>query len=253
MVGRIITRLGPALALAAVASAAAAGGAGYGGVRMPAGGGMRFGAPSFHGVQGAVSRWTARGLPPISGVIHERPGARSFVSGYRHTDTAGRRGGFAGGARYGHTATAWRRAGRFAYGTRGFLGYGAGGFAGYGAGLYGYGYGYGGGVGAPGAGAYAAGSADPGSYGSVTTQASPYGGAYASEVPLAATFAEPPLAPSPGAPFDPRDAYAYAASADSGPGPRIIQVGRRERSDCRCGAGERAEPVVYRYGVGTAY
>ena len=63
-------------------------------MRLPAGGGMRFGASPVHGIQGAAgARWTARGLPPISGVIHERPGARSFVSGYGHTNTAARFGG----------------------------------------------------------------------------------------------------------------------------------------------------------------
>lgn len=251
MDGRITSRLGPVLALVAVAvaSSAAAGGMGHGGVRLSMGGGLRVGAPAFHGVQGgAAPRWSARGVPPLAGIIHERPGMRSYVSGFGHTNTAARWAGSAGAFRYGHTATAlpaWRRGNRFAYGARGLYGYGVGGLLGYGVGGYaGYGVGYGG-YGAAGTGS------GPGSYGTVATQASPYGGPYVSEVPLAASFAEPPLAPSPGAPYDPSDAYAYAASADSGPGPRIIPVARRARGGCDCGG--HVEPVVYRYGVGTAY
>ena len=310
MVGRIITRLGPAMALIAVAAASPAaaggrgGGMGHGAVMMPAGG-MHGGMAAFHGFRAGPSpRWGSRGLPPLSGVIHERPGMRSYMSGFGHTDTAARFGGFGG---YGHTATALPRAGaggrrfegyghtatalpalragarfgmdgrgfrrfaagtggvaarlgrdRFAFVRRGYGGYGVGGYGGYGVGGYGAG-GYGfddasaaagsaGAVGLPGA-------YDAGVYGgaAVGTQAGTYGGPYLSEVPLAARFAEAPLAPSPGSAYSPDDAYAYAASADAGPGPRIVSVGRRDRGNCRCGSGAHVEPIVYRYGVGTAY
>lgn len=287
MVGRTFTRLGPVAALIAVAAAtsAAAGGMGRGAVMMPAGG-LHAGGAAFHGFRaGPAMRWTNRGLPPVAGIIHERPGLRSYVSGYGHTATALP---MAGGARtrfgaygygYGHTGTALRAVrgglrfgaedrgvrrfaaarlgrGRFAYGARGFGGYGVGGYGGYGVGGYG-GYGVGGyGFGDSGGSAGSAavpGADDAGVYGSAAlgTQAGTYGGPYISEAPLAARFAEAPLAPSPGSAYSPDDAYAYAASADAGPGPRIVPVGRRDRGDCRCGA--RVEPIVYRYGVGTAY
>lgn len=321
MLGRIVTRPGPALALVAVmaASPSAAGGMGRGAVMLPAGG-MHGGAVPFHGMQaGSSPRWGGRGLPPLSGIIHERPGMRSYVSGVGHTGTESRFGGSGGWGSYGHTATALPMAGagrmrfggyghtatalpafqgggrlageargfrrfaggtggiaarfgrgRLAYGARGYRGYGVGGYGGYGVGAYG-GYGVGGyggsgtaagsgdgGYGAAGAdgypgGAGVPGAADPGIYGGAAIGTAPgtYGGPYISETPLAARFAEAPLAPSPGSAYSPDDAYAYAASADSGPGPRIVTVGRGARPDCRCGV--RVAPVVYRYGVGTAY
>lgn len=314
MVGRIITRLGPAMALIAVAAAsnATAGGMGHGAVMMASGGlhggGMRGGAMPFRGSAGFSPRWTGRGLPPVSGIIHERAGTRSYVSGFGHTATGLRYAGAGGASFYGHTATALPRAGdgrlrfggyghtatalpalggrsrfgvegarfgrvaggigprlgrrgRLAYGARGYGGYGVGGYGGYGVGGYG-GYGVGGysGYGADaGDGGYAGTGAVPGAYDAgiygapaVGTQAGTYGGPYISETPLPARFAEAPLAPSPGAPYSPEDAYAYAASADSGPAPRIVTVGRRGPADCRCG-GSHVEPMVYRYGVGTAY
>lgn len=327
MVPTVFKRLGAATALATALLACPvtpwAGGAGHGGmVFRPGGGapGWHGGGPAFNRPAGAQGpRFGMRGLPPVSGIIHERPGMRPYVSGYGHTNTAsgfpgyarlalGGAGRVAGGsmgprpAGYGHTATGLRTFGQarpgFAAGIRHVdsglpVVYGAGrarfaapGFArfdrgrafrdrvrfagvrgGFGYGIGGAGFGYGG---YGGYGSYA----DGGSYGSISTsgaaagtygtagtyggqaidtQASGYGGAYISETPLAATFAEPPLAPSPGAGYSPGDRYAYAASADVPYAARIVSVNRAARRDCDCGPRERAEPVVYRYGVGTAY
>lgn len=238
------------------------GGGGRGGVHGPAGGGLRFGA--------------YRGLPPMSGVIHERAGMRPYLSAYGHTATEQRPTGFAraGFGVYGHVGTAlpsyafarpgygFRREARFDRGlgyrerlrsdasrTR-FVG-GLGG--GYGDGFGGYGDDR---LAGPSGGVYTSGAngAD-GTYGGVATAAGPgtYDGGYASEAPLAARFAEPPLAPSPGAPYDPADRYAYAAAADVGPGPRVISLGHAARPGCRCGPHARVAPMIYRYGVGTAY
>ncbi len=216
-------------------------------------------------------------------------------SGHGHTTTglpswhAGRYG--VGG--FGHTTTAsglgydrpgqYGRGGGRAFGNRGFregLRFGGarrrillgfdGGYGGYGGGYGGYG----------GAGIYGGSGIDDGagSYGGSGTYGSPglygtggtYGGAgtaagdrglwqtdvgYASEAPLAARFAEPPLAPSPFAPPGDGDHYAYAASEDVGygSGPRIITVGHPSRPECGCAPRIRTTPVVYRYGVGTAY
>ena len=224
------------------------------------------------------------GLPPVAGVIHERPGARFSFSAYGHTSTAapfggfGRNGGPAYGrpgtalpgvavrpyaAGYGHLGTAFRRLGagaagegrrRFAEGRR-FGGFGDS-------------YGFGGGFyGAPGI------DGDAGVYGGEGTygQTGTYGGegtdggttatqsvygtgdgeAYRSETPLAARFAEPPLGPSPYAGYSPGDRYAYAASEDVRPSPRVVNPYRAARSGCACGS--HGGPVFYRYGVGTAY
>lgn len=183
-----------------------------------------------------------------------------------------------GAALYGHVNTglrygAARRFGGFGEGRRRFAaGRGfVGGFGGFGGG-YGLGYGAYGGYGAPGTygdagtyggqGTYGQGGTygqagtygGQGTYGSTATQ-SLYGNgggvSYRSETPLAARFAEPPLGPSPYAPYSPDDRYAYAASADVGPGPRIVNAYRGGAAGCICGP--RREPVVYRYGVGTAY
>ncbi len=215
------------------------------------------------------------------------------VTGYGHVNTGlppRRAGRFAFGG-YGHTTTAfglghgrpgfYGRGGARAFGNRHYgslrvggarrrilLGFG-GGFGGFGGGYGGYG---GAGVYGDGdiyGGADAAGG--PGSYGT----SGPYGSdraydggsdagvgdsgqtgvGYASEAPLPARFAEPPLAPSPFAPPGYADRYAYAASEDVGygSGPRIITVGHPARPDCACAPRVRATPVVYRYGIGTAY
>ncbi len=299
MDARIITRLGPAAVFAVAALAcptmpsAWAGGAGHGGGMMHGGGPvgvMRFHPPAG----GAGPRFGMHGLPPVSGVIHERPGARPYLTGYGHTNTATRfapytraaLGGFGhtateaprfgsmrpGIVSYGHAATAvrfrdlgrrgpvygrgpaFRERFRFA-GSRGRFGYGLGG------GLGGYDA-FGGDI--VGAGSERTGwtagssgtawtSASGGTYGGTPGDAEGYGSgrSYLSETPLAARFAEPPLAPAPGAEFDAGDRYAYAASADAGPGPRIIAVHGFARSGCTCAP--RVAPLVYRYGVGTAY
>lgn len=236
------------------------GGGGRSGFHGPAGGGPRFG---FY-----------RGLPPVSGVIHERAGMRPYLSAYGHTATERHPAGFgrAGFGSYGHVRTAvpsyafarpgygWRREARFDRGLafrerlrsyphrERFVGGGGGGyrdggdggdrFADASGGIYT---------------SRANGAGGP--YGGTATEAGaiPYDGGYASEAPLAARFAEPPLAPSPGSPYDPADHYAYAAAADVGPGPRIIPLGHAARPGCSCGPHARVAPMIYRYGVGTAY
>lgn len=263
-----------------------AGGGGHGGGAFRPMGGVRggFGGhPGFGGGfrAGGVLFGGGRGLPPVSGVIHEGAGGRPYFSAYGHTNTGARLGGFArggvpvfgrglapltvgGAGSYGHVRTGLR------YGAvRRFEGVGAGrrrfaagrGFVGgFGGGL---GYGGYGGYGAPGT------YGDAGVYGGQGTygQAGTYGGqgtygtqslygngggvAYRSETPLAARFAEPPLGPSPYAPYSPDDRYAYAASADVGPGLRVVNAYRDAAAGCACGV--RREPVVYRYGIGTAY
>lgn len=285
------------------------GGAGHGGpIFRPA---TRFHAFGGFGLGGGGR---VRGLPPISGIIHERGGPRPYASAYGHADTGLRFGGLGrgGGPLYGHTGTALR-AGSFGgrYGERGGEGlYGhtatalpAGGYPRPYAGRYGhlgtslryggadrgpyrrfgafgegrrrlaggrfaggfgggFGDGYGAGLyGAPGiygdAGVYGGQGAygQAGTYGGAGTYAtqSAYGNgggaSYASERPLAARFAEPPLAPSPYAPYSPGDRYAYAASEDVGSGPRVLRV--HPGSGCGCEAGDG--PTFYRYGVGTAY
>ncbi len=259
---------------------ALAGGGGHGGGAVFRAAGARGVHGGWGGGMGSVGR---RGMPPVSGVIHERSGMRPYFSAYGHTDTAARFGGFALGGvpGYGHTATAlphggdfrssgWGHVGtalrygagrRFGEGRRrsaerGFVGGAYGGFGGsdglgegtYGApGLYGDGGVYGG------QGTYG----QPGTYGGAGSYATqdvygPGGGAtYRSETPLAARFAEPPLGPSPYAPYSPNDRYAYAASEDVGLVPRVVNPYRGARWDCRCGG--RGEPVIYRYGIGTAY
>lgn len=269
-------------------SAIAGGWGGHGavfhpGVALHGGGGFRGGGGSRGGAAGFAG---ARRLPPLSGVIHERIGARPYFTAYGHTNTAAPRIGFgrpfgstgpAGGygrpygAAYGHLGTVFRPG---VYGGRGFIGRGGfrggrrfdearrrfgagrlvygGGFGGYGGGFGGYGYGDAGGYG--GGGTYGT----QGSYGTYGTQ-SGFGDAgvgqgfsYASETPLAARFAEPPLAPSPYGADDGANGYAYAASEDVGPGPHIITV-RHRSADCDCAPRAHAAPTVYRYGVGTAY
>ena len=104
--------------------------------------------------------------------------------------------------------------------------------------------------------------ADAGSYGSAGIYPAPgvyeneLNGSrysYRSETPLAARYAEAPLAPSPYSGFDAPNGYADAASRDVGPGfgPRIIHVS--DGSGCTCERSARTTPMVYRYGVGTAY
>jgi hypothetical protein len=72
-----------------------------------------------------------------------------------------------------------------------------------------------------------------------------------------ATYAEPPLAPSPYGGYG--NDYAYAAAQDVGygaaPGVIVINnnIGSVGRPACSCGPAVRPSPVVYRYGVGTAY
>ena len=105
--------------------------------------------------------------------------------------------------------------------------------------------------------------ADSGTYGSAGPYPAPgvyeseLGGSgyrYRSETPLAARYAEAPLAPSPYGGFDAGNSYADAASRDVGPGsgPRIIHVSEGT-SSCTCDRSARTTPLVYRYGVGTAY
>ena len=105
--------------------------------------------------------------------------------------------------------------------------------------------------------------ASAGTYGSAGTYPAPgvyeseldgQGYGYRSETPLAARYAEAPLAPSPYGGFDAGNSYADAASRDVGPGsgPRIIHVSAGT-SSCTCDRSARTTPVVYRYGVGTAY
>jgi len=211
-------------------------------------------------------------------------------SGYGHTNTSllrSRAVRFRFGA-YGHTATAFRpgydrpgpygRGGARAFGNRGhggrlrfggerrriLLGYG-GGYGGFGGGYGGRYDGYGD------AGVYDVGGTygNGGTYGGSGTYGSPglygnggtYGGSgqasvhYASETPLASRFAEPPLAPSPFASPGDGDRYTDAASEDVGyaSGPRVIIVGHPPHPDCACAPRIRPAPVVYRYGVGTAY
>ena len=308
MAATAFNRLGPAAAFVAASlacpavPAAWAGGAGHGGVVMRVGGGM----PGWHGggvrpLIGGAARPGPRGLPPVSGIIHERPGMRPYLSSYGHTNTAARFGRVAAGG-YGHVATGigWARGGYGAGGVdrRGFAqgGYGhtatglrgfapagpglarfgrnrtlperfrlaraggrfVGGFGGAGLG-YGYAGGYGGAEagGSYGGGGYGGGASygAEGTYGgsSTDTQVGSYGGTYRSETPLAASFAEPPLAPSPGSGYDTANRYAYAASNDVPYAARIVSVNRAARRDCECGPRTHADPIIYRYGVGTAY
>ena len=117
---------------------------------------------------------------------------------------------------------------------------------GYGGGIpYGVAGGYGGGASYGGEETYAGSS--------TATQVGSYGGTYRSETPLAATFAEPPLAPSPGSGYDTSNRYAYAASDDVPYAARIVSVNRAARRNCDCEPRTHADPMIYRYGVGTAY
>ncbi len=141
------------------------------------------------------------------------------------------------------------------------LGYGGYGGSGYDSGDY-----DGGDVGSyPAAGTYGSSgsSADAGTYGSAGPYPAPgvyeselsgSGYRYRSETPLAARYAEAPLAPSPYGGFDAGNSYADAASRDVAPGsgPRIIHVSEGTGS-CTCDRSARTTPLVYRYGVGTAY
>lgn len=182
----------------------------------------------------------------------------------------GRRDGIYG-ARYGHTNTGLLarpgrlagygdvargpvyadrlRWGRLGYGRRHLLGYafapqGAYGEHRSGQGIVGsnpYGYGYGGSV-----------SAGPG-----------YDAASAyrfSEPSLAATYAEPPLGPSPYGDteelsFEDRES-GYGPSERYGSGPRIISVRGEDgiqKQFCSCRRDSVQRPVVYRFGVGSYY
>ncbi len=267
-----------------------AGHSGPGGFRGPVGGGPRVGScralPPLSGVihervgmRPYLSAYghTATAVPFAAdrrraGIFPFGAGGSGWqAGGYGHTATEPRPTGFAR-AGFGHVGTAvpryalthpgsggrggarfdrglaFRERLRFDASRRGF----AGGFGGgYGDGIGGYGGG--GDVAAPG-GTYGSGvDGAAGPYGGTATAAGAYGGDYASEAPLAARFAEPPLAPSPGAPYDPADRYAYAAAADVGPGPRVISVRPADRAGCGCGPRARSTPMIYRYGVGTAY
>ena len=85
------------------------------------------------------------------------------------------------------------------------------------------------------------------------------GGGYA-EPPLAATYAEPPLGPSPyggydGLSFEGPDA-GYGRAAGFGGGPHIISVRAGDRLQprpCSCRHESDQGPVVYRFGVGSYY
>ncbi len=145
-----------------------------------------------------------------------------------------------------------RRGGGFAYGPNGYGGYGG---SAYDSGTYDSGD-----IGSyPAAGTYGS----TGSYPSAGTYPAPgvyeselngSGYSYRSETPLSARYAEAPLAPSPYSGFDAGNNYADAASRDVGPGagPRIIRVSGGT-SRCTCDRSARTSPIVYRYGVGTAY
>lgn len=230
------------------------------------------------------------GLPPFAGVIHERPGARPYYTAYGHTETgAAPRPRGVPFARpfapptglYGHLGTGYRpfagelpgrhappdvvRYGRYARpaeARRRFVVVRGGGYGGVMGGAAepapSGGYGSPGTYGAPGTygspGTYGA----PGTYGHPGTEygrgsgAPGFGFAYRSETPLAARFAEPPLAPSPYAPPDSGDTYAYAAAEDVGPGPRVIRYGNACRPGCAC-APRAARPAILPNGIGTAY
>ena len=152
-----------------------------------------------------------------------------------------------------------RRARGLAYGGYGGSGYGSGDYDGGDLGSYPAAGTYGSPGGYGGSGSYA----DAGTYGSSGTYPAPgvyeseLGGSgyrYRSETPLAARYAETPLAPSPYGGFDAGNSYADAASRDVGPGsgPRIIHVSGAT-STCTCDRSAPTTPLVYRYGVGTAY
>lgn len=300
--------LAAAVAVAVVGSTSAwAGGwGGHGAVFRPGGAfhggpGARGGVPAGGGFRGAPRAFAGmRGVPPVSGVIHERIGARPYFTTYGHTNTASPRVGFGGpfgegrgragfapaaggygrpyGSAYGHLGTVFRPGvfrGRGFAGRNGFRGglrfdearrrfgggrlvYG-GAFGDYGGGFGGYGgYGDAGGYGEGGTYGGQGTYGTQGSYGTYGTQSRSgeagvgQGYGYASETPLASRFAEPPLAPSPYGATDDANGYAYAASGDAGPGPRIITV-RHRSADCDCASHAHAAPVIYRYGVGTAY
>jgi len=249
--------------------------------------------PVFH--SGGGFRGGVRGSPPASGVIQRfgpRPSSSAYghtntamrggiyrvrqVSGYGHATTGLQpwhptRYGFGG---YGHTRTALglgydrqggggaRAFGNRLYGGRLRLSRARRRFLlGFGGGYGGFGGGYGGydGAGTDG-GSWTYGTSGPYGSGRAYTDAGVGGSgqtgvSYVSETPLAARFAEPPLAPSPFAPPGDGDRYADAASEDVGYGlgPRVIIVGHPPRPDCACASRIRPAPVVYRYGVGTAY
>ncbi len=159
-----------------------------------------------------------------------------------------------------------RRSGGLAAGRYGY------GYGGYGSGQYDAGTYDSGDIGTyPAAGTYGSVGTAPsvgtyagaGTYGSAGTYPAPgvyeselngSGYSYRSETPLSSRYAEAPLAPSPYRGFDAGNSYADAASRDVGPGsgPRIIRVSQ-ETSSCTCDRSARTTPMVYRYGVGTAY
>ena len=221
------------------------------------------------GLGGGAWRGGMRPMPPVAGVIHERPGARPFYSAFGHVDTGYRGGGWAlrpgaGGFRpdrYGHVGTGFPRYGRERFAARrdrerladgrrvGIYRFGRG-YSGYGGSLGGSGGTYDvGGAAYPGEDGTGQPSpyASPGSYGTLGTEAGG-GGAYLSEPPLAATHAEAPLAPSPYGADD-----GYYAPGNSGIAPHILTVDRSSPAGCGCGPGRSAYPAIYRYGVGTAY
>ncbi len=77
------------------------------------------------------------------------------------------------------------------------------------------------------------------------------------EPPLAATFAEAPLGPSPysgkdGVDLDDQNADS-APSAGYGGGPQVIVIDTEERSPKSQGRSDSLTPVVYRFGVGSYY
>lgn len=278
-----ISRFGRAAVLVASivspGSSAWAAGAWHGGVFHPASAphAMRGGLPAF----GGAGRF--RRLPPISGVIHEGRDTAPWLSSFGHTTiAAGAASRAYGNAAYGHVGTALRqepvgrstsgRAAGYGLAGRGFdrpLGggrrvrggrfFGGGGFGDYGPdflgapGVYGDAGVYGGQGVDRGAGGYGGvGVSGAGTTATQSVYGSGPGAAYLSEVPLAVRYAEPPLAPSPYAPYSPADRYAYAASEDVGPGPRVVPIHGGPHG-CGCASRAGAQPVVYRYGVGTAY
>lgn len=217
-----------------------------------AGGAVMFRGGGGHGFArfSGAGAWHGGGAPhfsraPMRGFAGQGSWGRPTVYGSRlgHVNTAYfglnrpfARVGFFPRVIYHAGGYGWPRLG---YGRRGFVRYALAPrfFGRYGAGAYPYG-------GTLGTG-YGLGSGDA------------YGFA---EPPLAATYAEPPLGPSPygdndGLSFD-RYGTGYDGTSGYGGGPRIISVHSTDRLRppvCSCAREGKQGPVVYRFGVGSYY
>ena len=260
---------------------ALAGGGGHGGGAVFRAAGARGIHGGWGGGMGSVGR---RGMPPVSGVIHERSGMRPYFSAYGHTDTAARFGGFALGGvpGYGHTATALPHGGDFRSSGWGHVGtalrYGAGRRFGEGRRTLGR-------AGlrrrslwrirrlrrprrghlrragplrrrrrlrrAGGPTASRAPTAGPGATRHRTSTGRVAGR------PIAPRRRWRPVSPSrrwgraPTRPTARTTGTPMRHRKTSGWSPRVVNPYRGARWDCRCGG--RGEPVIYRYGIGTAY